>query len=123
MQSDEMGRSPRMRTRLLRSVGLVSLALGVLAVGAAPQASNLVSSATAQAQDTPKLPAPPASHMLGFVVYSFVPPVIQGKDACPEGPALKTREIALSKLPPDQRERIAKPENQAEFRKLWVADV
>jgi hypothetical protein len=123
MQSDEMGRSPRVRTRLLRSVGLVSLALGVLAIGAAPQASNLVSSATAQAQDAPKLPAPPANGMMGFVVYSFVPPVIQGKDACPDGPALKNREIALSKLPPDERERIAKPENQAEFRKIWVADV
>src|SRR5437899_908617 len=103
MQSDEMGRSPRVRTRLLRSVGLVSLALGVMAIGAAPQASNLVSSATAQAQqDAPKLPTPPASHTLGFVVYSFVPPVIQGKDACPDGPALKNREIALSKLPPDE---------------------
>ena len=81
MDLDEVGRrhSPRPRARLLRSAGLVSLALGVLAIGAAPQASNLVSPATAQAQEAPKLPAPPASGVMGFIVTQFVPPVIQGK--------------------------------------------
>jgi hypothetical protein len=125
MDLDEVGRrhSPRPRARLLRSAGLVSLALGVLAIGAAPQASNLVSPATAQAQEAPKLPAPPASGVMGFIVTQFVPPVIQGKDACPDGPALKNREIALSKVAPEDRERLSKAENQAEFRKIWIADV
>jgi hypothetical protein len=104
-------------------VGLASLAAGVLAIGAASASSDLVTPAVAQAQEAPKLPAPPANGVMGFVIYYAVPPVLQGKDACPEGPALKTREIALSKVAPEERERIAKPENQAEFRKLWVGDV
>jgi hypothetical protein len=108
---------------LWRSVGVTSLALGVMAIGAATGASNLIAPATAQAQNVPKLPAPPANGTMGFVVWHFVPAVLQGKDACPEGPALKNREIALSKVAPEERARLEKPENQAEFRKLWVADV
>jgi hypothetical protein len=102
---------------------MASLALAMLAIGAAPDSSDLVSSATAQTQAGPQLPAPPASGEMGFAIWYFAPPVIQGKDACPQGPALKNREIFLAKLPPEERERLQKPENQNEMRQRWLTDV
>jgi hypothetical protein len=58
---------------------------------------------------------------MGFVVHHFVYSVIQGKDACPEGPALKNREIFLNSLPAEERQRIQKKENESEFNQRWRA--
>ena len=111
------------RIWLLRSTGLVALAAGILAIGAAPEtAVPAIAPAMAQT-DATRLPAAPANGVMGFVVYHFVNAVIQGKDACPEGPAMKNREIFLSSLPPEERDRIQKKENQAEFTRRWAASM
>src|SRR5215470_4107518 len=96
------------RRRLLRTSAMVSLAAVVLAIGAAPGQSGLgASPATAQAQPA-NLPTPPANGVMGFVVEHFTYSVIQEKDACPGGPSPRNREIFLSSLSPDERERIQK---------------
>jgi len=123
MTYDKLERRTMARARLVRSVCMASLTVAVLAIGAAPGESDLVSRARAQSQPAPQLPAPPASGVMGFVVWHFVPSVLQGKDACPEGPALKNREIFLGSLPPQEAERIAKPENQKEFGARWSASM
>jgi len=119
MLNIETGRNRRM----LRASSLALLSVGVLAIGAAPATSDLLAPATAQSQPAPQLPAPPANGEMGFVVWHFVPSVIQGNDACPDGPVVKTRESFLAKLSADERERLAKKENEAEFTQRWRADV
>jgi hypothetical protein len=110
----------RSRTRILRSTCLVSLLAGILALGAAPEERT----SQAVAQPTSNRPlAPPANGVMGFVVWSFVNSVIQGKDACPEGTARQNREIFLSSLPPEESERLKKKENGAEFNQRWRASL
>ena len=85
---------------MLRSAGLAGLAMGVLTIGAVPEAP-LSGMTPAVAETTTKhLPAAPTNGVMGFVVHHFVNAVIQGKDACPEGPLMKNREIFLNSLPP-----------------------
>ncbi|HUD30932.1 MAG TPA: hypothetical protein VMQ93_18855 [Novosphingobium sp.] len=69
------------------------------------------------------LPDPPADGVMGFVVQDFVPPVIQGSDACPTGTTPKIREAYLQSLPPDERTRLERKENEPELTKLWQATV
>ena len=95
----------------------------VLAIGATTANSGPGSPATAQAQTASQLPMPPANGIMGFVVWHFVPPVIQGKDACPDGPALKNREIFLNSLSAEERERLSKKENEKEFTQRWRASL
>ena len=107
---------------LLRHGRTLPLAIAVLAIGAAPQASGLTSApATAQAQPASQLPAPPASGVMGFVVNHFTFSVIQGKDACPGGPSPRNREIFVNSLPPAEAERLQKKENEREFAQRWRA--
>ena len=123
MTGNDTDRTSRLRVRLMQSACIAPLALGVLAIGAAPDAPVTGVSAAVAETSGNQLPPPPASHEMGFAIWYFAPPVIQGKDACPEGPALKNREIFLSKLPPAERERLQKPEGQNEMRQRWLADV
>jgi hypothetical protein len=67
------------------------------------------------------LPAPPANGVMGFVVDTFFQPVVQGKDACPQGTALKLRDAYLATLPQDERERLQRKENEAEYTRRWQA--
>lgn len=69
------------------------------------------------------LPAPPADGRMGFVVEDFVPPVIQGKDACPDGTVLKIKEQFLLGLPEAERARLSLKENEKEFTQKWQASV
>ena len=93
---------------------------GVLMIGAAPQVP--VSTAVAEATNS-TLPAPPANGVMGFVVHHFVHSVIQGKDACPEGVSRQNREIFLTSLPPEERARLEKKENESEFNQRWRASL
>jgi hypothetical protein len=76
---------------------------------------------SAVAQSTPALPEPPADGTLGFVVETFVPPVLQGADACPQGTALKLKDAYLATLPEAERDRLSRKENEPEFTKRWQA--
>jgi hypothetical protein len=107
---------------LLRSSSLAVLTLGIFSIGAAPPAPVAVSPAVAEPAAN-QLPAPPANGVMGFVVHHFVYSVIQGKNACPEGPVLKNRDIFLNSLSPAERERIQKKENEAEFNERWRASL
>jgi hypothetical protein len=102
---------------LLYGAGLTLLAgLGLVAVLA------LQGPADAEAVSN-TLPEPPVDGVLGFVVQDFVPPVIQGNDACPTGTTPKIREAYLNSLAPDQRARLERKENEPELTKLWQATV
>ncbi|WP_395337345.1 hypothetical protein WBP06_22450 [Novosphingobium sp. BL-8H] len=72
---------------------------------------------------TADLPDPPANGVMGFVVQDFVPPVIQGKDACPTGTSPKMRDVYLASLPEDERTRLQRKENEPELTKRWQATV
>ena len=119
MDKLEQGKRPR----LLRSGSLAALALGIFAIGAAPQATVAVVAPAMAETSINQLPAPPVNGVMGFVVHHFVYSVIQGKDACPQGPALKNREIFLGGLDPAERERLEKKEHEAEFGQRWIASM
>src|SRR5262245_4325625 len=103
--SNEALRRIQSKSRVPRTAAQAAMLAGALTIGAAPQVP--VSPAIAQATES-QLPAPPASGVMGFVVFHFVHSVIQGKDACPEGVARQNREIFLSSLAPEESERLAK---------------
>ena len=108
---------------MLKCARLVPLALPLLVIGSSSFSSLApTSSAIAQASSSP-LPAPPAGGIMGFVVWHFVPAVLQGDDACPDGPVVKTRDSFLATLSPEERERIQRKENEAELRQRWAASV
>lgn len=106
---------------VLRRAATCALAGGLVA--ALPMASApLPTSAPLIGQDaTPPLPAPPKDGVMGFVVSEFVQPIVPGKDACPEGPALKLRDAYLAGLAPAERERLSRKENEKELLPLWQA--
>jgi hypothetical protein len=105
------------RAPVLCGAGLTLLAaLGVVGILA------LQGPADAEAVSN-TLPDPPANGVMGFVVQDFVPPVIQGNDACPAGTTPKIREAYLNSLAPDQRARLERKENEPELTKLWQATV
>lgn len=101
-------------TSLTVLTGLVAALAGFLALTPATRP-------TAVAQSTPDLPPPPANGELGFVVEEFAPPVVQGKDACPEGTVPKLKEQYLASLPEAERARLSLKENEPEFTKRWQA--
>lgn len=111
---------PRRRRGGLVRIGLfASAAAGMFALGAA--APELLR-APADAEPRPvQLPEPPADGVMGFVVDTFVSPVIQGKDACPQGPALKLRDIYLSTLPEAEQKRLSLVQNAKELTERWHA--
>jgi len=97
----------------LRVMGLGGCAAVLLALGP-----------SGVAETTPtKLPAPPANGEMGFVVTEFVPPVIQGKDACPKGTVPKIKDQFLLGLPEAERTRLSLKENEKEFTAKWQASV
>jgi hypothetical protein len=102
------------RTRFIASV-----ALGLFACGTAAQAATS-SAATSAPASSAQSPAPPASGELGFVLSTFVDAIYPGmKDACPDGLANMVRDNFLSTLPPEERARLLKPENEIELTKRW----
>jgi hypothetical protein len=101
----------------LRIAGLATAGAALLAIG--PMS---VAPAVSEATDR-TLPPPPADGVMGFLVSEFIPPVIQGKDACPEGPALKLKDSYLSGLSPEERARLSLKENEAELTKRWQAGI
>lgn len=101
-------------TSLALLTGLAGLMAGFVAISpGVPE--------TASAQSTPGLPKPPANGELGFVVEEFVPPVVQGKDACPEGTVPKLKDQYLASLPEAERARLSLKENEPEFTRRWQA--
>jgi hypothetical protein len=67
------------------------------------------------------LPAPPKDGVMGFVVESFVPPVVQGKDACPHGLAPRLKDEFLATLPAVEAARLRLKANEKEFTERWHA--
>jgi hypothetical protein len=115
-------RSHPERTALAR-ISIASLAIPLLSIGAAVGTPvSTLSPALAQSTNV-QPPAAPANGIMGFVVHHFVPSVIQGKDACPEGLAVTPKDRFLAKLPQEERERLQKDEHRAEFMRRLRADI
>lgn len=106
--------------RKARAVLLCAVAVGLAALGPMSVRGPLVAPAIGEGSAA-DLPAPPADGVMGFVVTEFVPPIIGGKDACPDGPALKMRDAYLASLPHAERERLSLKENEKELTRLWQA--
>jgi len=109
-----MNLSHPVRRLVMAGTALAFLAIGPMTGGFAPLSAPAEGEATSAA-----LPAPPADGVMGFVVDAFVPPIVPGKDACPEGPALKMRDAYIAGLSPAERERLTRKENAAELDRLW----
>jgi hypothetical protein len=101
----------------LRLIGLASASAALLAIGPMSGAPAIGEAAERS------LPKPPTNGVMGFVVTDFTPPVIQGKDACPDGPALKLKDAYLAGLPPEERTRLSLKENEPELTKRWQAGI
>ncbi len=69
----------------------------------------------------PKLPAPPANGVMGFVVQSLTYPVVHEPDACPNGMQLPMRQDYLERQTPEERARLSLKENEPELTRLWQA--
>jgi len=67
------------------------------------------------------LPSPPKDGVIGFVIESFVPPVVQGKDACPRGLAPRLKDEFLATLPAEEAARLRLKANEKEFTERWHA--
>jgi hypothetical protein len=120
--TDRTAAADRRKTWLLRSACAAPVALGAIAAGmfvfGAGPAERVASPAIAQAASQ-QLPAPPPNGVMGFVVEAFHQPVIFGKDACPDGPALRLRDAYLETLPAAEAARLRKPENVKEWDAGW----
>lgn len=114
----------RKRALLLRAACVAPVAVGLAVVGAlalgAGPAGPVTAPAVAQAA-AKQLPAPPPSGIMGFVVEEFHQPVIQGKDACPNGPVLRLRDAYLTTVPEAEAARLRLPENAKEWDAKWQA--
>ncbi|MCW1429912.1 hypothetical protein [Novosphingobium sp. JCM 18896] len=106
--------------RLLR-IGLFGSALAAVFALGAVAPTWLRAPADAAAPRPQPLPTPPPGGVMGFVVDSFVQPVIQGKDACPQGTALKLRDAYLATLPAEERAQLERKENEAQLTQRWHA--
>ena len=71
--------------------------------------------------DEGSLPSPPADGTMGFVVDLFQMPVVNGRDACPNGPALTLREEFMADQSPEERARLSLAENSEELARRWKA--
>ena len=69
----------------------------------------------------PPLPPPPADGTMGFVVDTFIQPVLQGPDACPQGTQPKLREQYLLSQTEGERARLSLKENEPELTRRWQA--
>ena len=98
------------------AVAAVLLAIGPMSGAPGPLSAPAVGEATSR-----ELPRPPADGVMGFVVASFAAPMVPGTDACPEGPALRLSGMYLASLPPAERERLMRKENEKEFESRWKA--
>ncbi|MBW8753708.1 MAG: hypothetical protein JF595_06085 [Sphingomonadales bacterium] len=119
---ERSAKSSRSTKRGLASLGLFAFAaVGMFALGvSAPRLLPAALDARADAAPRPmQLPAAPANGVMGFVVENFVEPVIQGKDACPTGPAPRLRDVYLNTQPAAERERLMRKENEPELTQRW----
>ena len=108
---------PRAAGRVRRAGLVVAAAATMFAVGvAAPELLRTPADASPRPL---ALPAPPANGVMGFVVETFFQPVVQGKDACPQGTALKLRDAYLATLPAAEREQLQRKESEAELTRRW----
>lgn len=104
--------------RMPKLLAAGAIALGAGSIGVTPQPLT----PQAIGDPAPKaLPAPPADGVLGFVVSDFVQPIVEGKDACPEGPVLKVRDAYLASLSAAERERLNRKGNEEELKRAWQA--
>lgn len=103
---------------LATATGLGMAAVAIALLPAGPASEPAVAQPAVAA-----LPKPPANGVMGFVVQEFVPPVIQGQDACPQGTALKIKDQYLATLPEAERARLSLKENEPELTKRWQAGV
>lgn len=65
----------------------------------------------------------PANGEMGFVVSTFVQPMIYEPDACPDGPTPKLRDAFLEGLTSTERTRLLMQENEPELKTLWQAQI
>jgi hypothetical protein len=65
----------------------------------------------------------PANGEMGFVVSTFVQPMIYEPDACPDGPTPKLRDAFLEGLTSTERTRLLMKENEPELMKLWQSQI
>lgn len=107
------------RVALVRTAGAAAIAAALLAIGPMSGAPGPLSSPAVGAATSRELPAPPPDGVMGFVVDNFVQPLVPGKEACPDGPALKLRDAYVAGLPPAERERLLRKENEQELERLW----
>ena len=70
-----------------------------------------------------KLPAPPTNGVMGFVIDSFVPPIVPGMEQCGGSTSPKVRDAYLLSLPEAERARLSRKENEPELTRLWHASV
>jgi hypothetical protein len=95
---------------------LAGVLAGLLALGPVSPAPATGEAATA------RLPDPPAGGTMGFIVESINYPVVHGKDACPDGPALTLAQAYLERQTPEERARLSLKENETEFARRWKAE-
>lgn len=107
-------------SRMPKLLAAGAIALGAGSMGAAPQPLSSAAIGDAPART---LPAPPANGVMGFVVSEFVSPLVEGKDACPDGPSPKLRDTYVEALSAGERERLLRKENEKELTRLWQATV
>ena len=118
----EPGSAKIRRRAALQSIGRLTAGAGLIGLGVIALTSSApVFVSPAVSQPAPALPTPPANGEMGFVVQEFIPPVIQGKDACPDGNALRLRDAYLETLPADERARLKLKENLKEWDARWFA--
>jgi hypothetical protein len=106
-----------MRSGFARIAATASALVMLLAIGPVP-----ITPAEGEATSR-ELPAPPANGVMGFVVDRFIPPVVQGPDACPQGTALKLKDAYLAGLDEPERARLSLKENEPELVRRWQATI
>lgn len=111
-----------LKRKARRAALACALALGPVAAVAFAVLMPAPTPAGADAE-MPRLPDAPRDGVMGFVVADFVPPVVQGKDACPQGLTPKVKDIYLASLPEAERARLLLKENEPELAKRWHASV
>ncbi len=65
----------------------------------------------------------PANGEMGFVVSTFVQPMVYEPDACPGGPTPKLRDAFLEGLSPAERTRLLMKDNEPELKQRWQAQI
>jgi hypothetical protein len=111
------GRGGRRTT--IRGALFVAAAAGAFAFGFG--AHEIRPDPAVAAPPVTQLPAPPANGVMGFVVAKFFPPVVMDKEACPNGPGPRLRDIYLNTQPAAERERLSRKENEPELTRRWHA--